>query len=134
MKACLFFQAVFIHNLMKLYAHIRHKVSTEEDRERAYKVIFSNILNCIFQRFKRVFLFPLQLLNILKERLSPFMQSADLEVQERASCAVHILKVMAKLKEAGEEEAGVNELMELFQGELNPVAPKAQRKVPVPEG
>lgn len=62
------------------------------------------------------------------------MQSADLEVQERASCAVHILKAMDKLKEAGEEEAAVNELVHLFQGELNPVAPKAQRKVPVPEG
>ena len=62
------------------------------------------------------------------------MQSSDLEVQERASCAVHILKVMSKLKDAGEEEVGVDELMELFQGELNPVAPKAQRKVPVPEG
>lgn len=26
------------------------------------------------------------------------------------------------------------ELIELFSGELNPVAPKAQKKVPVPEG
>lgn len=26
------------------------------------------------------------------------------------------------------------ELLELFNGELNPVAPRAQRKVPVPEG
>ena len=29
---------------------------------------------------------------------------------------------------------GVAELAALFVGELNPVAPKAQRKVPVPEG
>lgn len=26
------------------------------------------------------------------------------------------------------------ELLQLFSGELNPVAPKAQKKVPVPEG
>jgi len=62
------------------------------------------------------------------------MQSADLEVQERASCAVHILKLVAKLQNSGEIEGATKELIELFQGELNPVAPKAQRKVPVPEG
>lgn len=27
-----------------------------------------------------------------------------------------------------------SELFNLFSGELNPVAPKAQRKVPIPEG
>lgn len=27
-----------------------------------------------------------------------------------------------------------SELLNLFSGELNPVAPKAQKKVPVPEG
>jgi AP-3 complex subunit delta-1 len=62
------------------------------------------------------------------------MQSADLEVQERASCSVHILKLVSKLQSSGEMETASKELIELFQGELNPVAPKAQRKVPVPEG
>lgn len=38
-----------------------------------------------------------------------------------------------------EEEVDVSqtlasELLNLFSGELNPVAPKAQKKVPVPEG
>lgn len=68
------------------------------------------------------------------ERLTPFMQSADLEVQERASCSVHILKVISKLQNSGEMDIAVKELMELYQGELNPVAPKAQRKVPIPDG
>ena len=72
------------------------------------------------------------MLNELLERLAPYMQSADLEVQERASCAVHILKLVAKHQEAGAEI--INELMQLFHGELNPVAPKAQKKVPIPEG
>ena len=66
------------------------------------------------------------------ERLTPFMQSADLEVQERASCAVQTLKAVAKLQD--NEGVIVNELVQLFQGELNPVAPKAQKKVPIPEG
>lgn len=70
---------------------------------------------------------------VLQERLTPFMQSADLEVQERASTAVHVLRVISKLQDVGEADA-VNELMQLFQGELNPVAPKAQRKVPLPDG
>jgi AP-3 complex subunit delta len=68
----------------------------------------------------------------LLERLTPFMQSADLEVQERASCAVQTLKAVAKLQD--NEGVIVNELVQLFQGELNPVAPKAQKKVPIPEG
>jgi len=72
------------------------------------------------------------MLNELLERLTPFMQSADLEVQERASCAVHILKLVAKLQDTDTEI--INELMQLFHGELNPVAPKAQKKVPIPEG
>ena len=72
------------------------------------------------------------MLNVLLERLSPFMQSADLEVQERASCAVHILKLVSKLQDSDGDI--INELMQLFHGELNPVAPKAQKKVPIPEG
>lgn len=33
-------QAVFIHNLMKLYAHILRKASTAEEKERARQVNF----------------------------------------------------------------------------------------------
>jgi len=102
-------QAVFIHNIMKLYAHILHKASSDEEKKNA-----------------------LQILNELLERLTPFMQSADLEVQERASCAVHILKLVAKLQDTDGEI--ISELMQLFHGELNPVAPKAQKKVPIPDG
>lgn len=65
------------------------------------------------------------------ERLTSFMQSADLEVQERASCAVHTLKTIARMRDT---DGIVQELVQLFHGELNPVAPKAQKKVPVPEG
>lgn len=61
------------------------------------------------------------------------MQSADLEVQERASFAVNLIKILTKIENSGDVEV-INEFMQLFNGELNPVAPKAQRKVPVPEG
>jgi hypothetical protein len=73
----------------------------------------------------------------------------DLEVQERACSILQLLKyVQRKIEneddndeaaaagnEANETAVGIqDELWSLFDGELNPVAPKAQRKVPVPEG
>ena len=51
---------------------------------------------------------------------------------QQASCILALLKYVLKLQESGNlVSAQVNSL---FDGELNPVAPKAQRKVPVPEG
>lgn len=50
----------------------------------------------------------------------------------QASCILqlvkHVQKLQAKAVPVGEEVSA------LFAGELNPVAPKAQKKVPVPEG
>jgi len=60
------------------------------------------------------------------------MGSSDLEVQERASATLHLLKYVHRQKEKGENVS--EELKQYFAGELNPVAPKAQKKVPVPEG
>lgn len=51
------------------------------------------------------------------------MCSGDLEVQERSSSALVLLECLK------ENPGLVEELMEAFEGELNPVAPKAQRKV-----
>jgi AP-3 complex subunit delta-1 len=45
---------------------------------------------------------------------------------------LHILKTVLKLIE--KSEFNVNELSVLFDGVLNPVAPKAQRKVAIPNG
>jgi len=45
---------------------------------------------------------------------------------------IQLLKWVQKLHVKGENIGG--EVDELFAGELNPVAPKAQRKVPVPDG
>lgn len=45
---------------------------------------------------------------------------------------LHLVKQITKLQGKGEKIAP--ELLSLFAGELNPVAPKAQKKVPVPEG
>ena len=42
------------------------------------------------------------------------------------------MKYITKLQDKGVKVA--DEVAALFAGELNPVAPKAQKKVPVPEG
>nr|CDS28718.1 Clathrin coatomer adaptor adaptin N terminal [Hymenolepis microstoma] len=135
----------------------------------------------------------LELTNFLMDKISQFVHSAYLEVQERAVSIHQLLHLMAKrlskfrvqsgtssssqvAANATADLLGVNteetldpledlesynklgddhetehsasaadsllrglytliyELSSLFEGELNPVAPKAQRKVPVPEG
>ena len=50
----------------------------------------------------------------------------------QACCMVQLVKYVLKLQDKG---ASLGEEVEaLFAGDLNPVAPKAQKKVPVPEG
>merc|ERR1712137_946402 len=72
---------------------------------------------------------PAVALEVMKNRLPLFTRSADLETQERACFALELIKLA--------ESVGApiaNELLQLFAEPLNPVAEKAQRKVPVPEG
>lgn len=52
-----------------------------------------------------------------------FACSSDLEVQERSSSAIALLDCLQQNPEMAKE------LTKAYIGELNPVAPKAQRKV-----
>eukprot|EP00118_Oscarella_pearsei_P003393 m.14139 g.14139 ORF g.14139 m.14139 type:complete len:1230 (+) comp25546_c0_seq1:46-3735(+) len=108
-------QSVFVQNIMKLFAFLLKSREEEEDEEEEEESPAND-----------------KIIKLLKEKMPNFLNSPDLEVQERASCALQILKYMPKIKEKGAEFA--DELAELFDGELNPVAPKAQKKVPLPEG
>ena len=48
---------------------------------------------------------------------------------------LQLVKYVLKLHDKGASVTGIaEEVTSLFSGELNPVAPKAQKKVPVPEG
>ncbi|KAJ8984105.1 hypothetical protein NQ317_017314 [Molorchus minor] len=96
----------------------------------------------------------IKLCDLVIEKMSESIKSGELEVQERASTSLMIMKIVqdeitAKMNEncsridndepsegrTEDPEATVaSELLSLFSGELNPVAPKAQKKVPVPEG
>ncbi|XP_011315343.1 AP-3 complex subunit delta-1 [Fopius arisanus] len=97
-------QAVYVHNILKLAAMTLNKAQEENDRE-TMEEIFA-----------------------LKDGMNEFICSGDLEVQERATA---VLVLFDYLKE---NPSLIKELADTFQGELNPVAPKAQRKVPIPEG
>lgn len=67
------------------------------------------------------------------DRLPVFVSSGDLEVQERACSALELVKLVKHSLEKGELEI-IDSVAALFAGEMNPVAPKAQKKVQVPQG
>ncbi|NXS38684.1 AP3D1 protein, partial [Pomatostomus ruficeps] len=102
-------QAVYVQNMVKLYASILQQKEQSGEKEAAQEIT-----------------------QLMIERLPQFVQSADLEVQERASCILQLIKYIQKLQV--KEVPVAEEVIALFAGELNPVAPKAQKKVPVPEG
>ncbi|KFP82598.1 AP-3 complex subunit delta-1, partial [Acanthisitta chloris] len=102
-------QAVYVQNMVKLYASILQQKELSGEKEAAQEIT-----------------------QMMIERLPQFVQSADLEVQERASCILQLIKYIQKLQ--AKEVPVAEEVIALFAGELNPVAPKAQKKVPVPEG
>uniref|UniRef100_A0A2K5HZF0 AP-3 complex subunit delta-1 n=1 Tax=Colobus angolensis palliatus TaxID=336983 RepID=A0A2K5HZF0_COLAP len=102
-------QAVYVQNVVKLYANILQQKEQAGEAEGAQAVT-----------------------QLMVDRLPQFVQSADLEVQERASCILQLVKHIQKLQ--AKDVPVAEEVSALFAGELNPVAPKAQKKVPVPEG
>jgi AP-3 complex subunit delta-1 len=70
----------------------------------------------------------------VSDKLAQYVSSGDLEVQERASAALQLISYIQKELENGDVDDIAIQVAYLFNGELNPVAPKAQRKVQVPEG
>uniref|UniRef100_H2MR16 Adaptor related protein complex 3 subunit delta 1 n=1 Tax=Oryzias latipes TaxID=8090 RepID=H2MR16_ORYLA len=102
-------QAVYVQNTAKLFATILKSQEGNSDSTTSEETT-----------------------QLLIDRLPVFVQSANLEVQERASCILQLVKYIQKLQQKDVEVA--EEVSALFAGELNPVAPKAQKKVPVPEG
>lgn len=70
--------------------------------------------------------------NLVLSKLPEFQISDHLEAQERACNLYEIVKFVEKEHEKKEKMG--ESLLSLYEGDLNPVAPKAQRKVPVPQG
>jgi AP-3 complex subunit delta-1 len=110
-------QASFVQNVFKLY---------------------SMNLNRLLESTEAVDLDLVQTLtSSLLEKMTIYEQSGDLEVQERACTFIQMLKYIQRVldKRNGDLIRVLsNEVKVLFEGDLNPVAPKAQRKVPIPDG
>lgn len=134
-------QAVFVQNSSKLFVHLVEKAATAGNIEGVRAIA-----------------------DLMEQKLPHYIGSGDIEVQERASSSqivIQLIKSMlgnevvpAKsnqdlLSDVGDQENGnvpttsslpsglselVTELKALFEGDLIPVAPKAQRKVQLPEG
>ncbi|XP_017769237.1 PREDICTED: AP-3 complex subunit delta [Nicrophorus vespilloides] len=125
-------EIVFIQNILKLYACCLMKYELAQDYDKICGMY-----------------------EVTQRKLENSLKSPEIEVQERASSTLMILEVvhcevMAKKgvkteqimedfdlpidAEVDKGETVAMQLLNLFNGDLNPVAPKAQKKVPIPEG
>uniref|UniRef100_A0A8D8RGH2 AP-3 complex subunit delta n=1 Tax=Cacopsylla melanoneura TaxID=428564 RepID=A0A8D8RGH2_9HEMI len=102
-------QAVYVQNMLKILARILDQGNRDE---------------------------ALEACELLTSKLPDLVSSSDLEVQERASSTLALVRLVQE--DLAQNRATTSELGRdigaLFSGELNPVAPKAQKKVPLPEG
>merc|ERR1712029_620162 len=124
-------QATYIQNVMKLYAHV---VSAETSRLGQGE---SEAGDTDFQGESKREGEVAEVTEALTDALKSLTSSSDLEVQERATVMQQYVKYVGKhLSRTTTDQPALNpqHLEIFFAGELNPVAPKAQRKVPVPEG
>lgn len=133
--------AVFVQNSIKLFVNLLDRYITSGDLNGVQSIV-----------------------SLMDQKLTYFVSSGDIEVQERASSTRMIVQLIKSVC-GGEEmrknavtnqdllndmaenvnETPINslpsdlgemvaELKSLFEGDLMPVAPKAQRKVQIPEG
>eukprot|EP00124_Ichthyophonus_hoferi_P000102 Ihof_evm22s3 gene=Ihof_evmTU22s3 len=68
---------------------------------------------------------------MLLDKVTVFTESPYMEVQERA-CMLRQVILLIQSLDGTDPRVGM-ELLSLFEGELNPVASRAQKKVPVPD-
>ncbi|KJH41693.1 adaptin region [Dictyocaulus viviparus] len=101
--------SVYVQNIGKLYSTLLSKAEKEDD----WDTIES-------------------LDNLMLSKLADYEYAEHLEAQDRACTLMGILRVVEAAHARREKIA--NDVARLYEGELNPVAVKAQRKVPVPEG
>lgn len=126
-------ESVFIQNILKIFTFIIRKYEMNDQNDDALRIC-----------------------DLVCDKLNESIKSGELEVQERASTSLMIIKIVKEefaaknstdnnkiLEDDSNNEMNLksenipliaDELESLFNGELNPVAPKAQRKVPVPDG
>lgn len=100
-------QSSFVQNIGKIYARMLSDAEKEDDWDKVYSLD-----------------------NLVSSKLPVFEQSDCLEAQERACSFVQLAHQIDQCHKRGEKVA--EDIMNLFEGDLGPVASKAQKKVPVP--
>ncbi|SAM07133.1 hypothetical protein [Absidia glauca] len=115
-------QAVYVQNIMKIYAYwvteLTHQWNPELQGE------------------------FLKVTQVMTDKMDMFTRSSDIEVQERACNVKTIFNIIINTVNGFTSADDGNQAPIIVEGlpalffiyELNPVAPKAQKKVPVPEG
>merc|ERR1711871_1620115 len=73
-----------------------------------------------------------ELTELVLAHLPPFSSSVHVEVQERACTVTNVVSLLSSLHDSGTSVYA--SFASIFDEELNPVAPKSQKKVPLPEG
>uniref|UniRef100_A0A1I7UKK7 AP-3 complex subunit delta n=1 Tax=Caenorhabditis tropicalis TaxID=1561998 RepID=A0A1I7UKK7_9PELO len=101
--------SVYVQNIGKLYSTLMSQAEEEDDWDQIESLD-----------------------NLMLSKLPQFELSEHLEAQERACNLMTIIRIVESHHQKREKMGG--EVQKLYDGELNPVATKAQRKVPVPEG
>ncbi|CAG8435804.1 5990_t:CDS:10 [Ambispora gerdemannii] len=122
-------QSVYVHNVLKIYSFWANSLLYNWDHDAKEDLV--------------------RVTEFIKEKIVMFCSCTDLEVQERAYNIREMITIIhqnittidttaaetEKLSLSEKPPSIITELPPLFFSyELNPVAPKAQKKVPIPEG
>jgi AP-3 complex subunit delta-1 len=111
-------QTIYVHSVIKIYAFWTNELASQWNPELEHE--FTKVTKVMY------------------DKMNMFTQSKDLEVQERAYDVKSLFNIILDAVHLNDSNAlpsvlqGLPELFFIY--ELNPVAPKAQSKVPVPEG
>lgn len=113
-------QTIYVHSVIKIYAFWTSELTSQWNAE-----------------LQREFI---KVTKVMHDKMDMFTHSTDLEVQERAHDVKSLFKII--LDAVDNPTVDANEVPLVLEGlpdlffiyELNPVAPKAQAKVPIPEG
>lgn len=111
-------QSVYVHSALKLFSIIALQGDSNELLESENGVKESPLLD--------------QVIEEMRHSLQTFTHSNHSEVQERACFTLEVLNLFEEYRANGMQFG--QQISSLFADPLNPVAPKAQKKVPIPEG
>ena len=109
-------QTIYVHSVIKIFAYWTSQLTSQWNTELQHEFV--------------------KVTQVMCDKMDMFTHSTDLEVQERAYDVKSLFNIIL---DAVNVEDGVPSVLEglpelFFMYELNPVAPKAQSKVPIPEG